>query len=46
MNGIDIVITLLQILFFLILARVLMSWIPLFTQKPLPYSNPPGAVSD
>ena len=40
MNGIDIVITLLQILFFLILARVLMSWIPLFTQKPLPYSNP------
>ncbi len=40
MNGIAIVIALLQVLFFLILARVIMSWIPLFTQKPLPYDNP------
>ena len=26
--------------FFIILARVLMSWVPMFTQRPLDYSNP------
>lgn len=40
MTGVEIVLVLLQILFFLILGRVLMSWIPLFTQKPLDFSNP------
>ena len=30
----------LQIVSFLILARVLMNWIPMFTQRPLNHSNP------
>ena len=29
-----------EILFFLILARVIISWIPMFTNRPLDYSNP------
>ncbi len=40
MDGIGIILTLLQILFFLILARVIISWIPMFTNRPLDYSNP------
>jgi len=39
-TGVEIVLVLLQVLFFLVLGRVLMSWIPLFTQKPLDFSNP------
>ena len=38
--GTDIVLILLQIIFFLVLGRVLMSWIPMFTQRPLNYDNP------
>ena len=26
--------------FFIVLLRVLMSWVPMFTQRPLDYSNP------
>lgn len=40
MTAIDIILIMLQVLFFLVLGRVLMSWIPLFTQKPLDFSNP------
>ena len=40
MDGIGIVLTLLQIIFFLVLGRVIVSWIPMFTNKPLPYDNP------
>lgn len=40
MDGIGIVLILLQIVFFLILGRVIMSWIPMFTQRPLNFSNP------
>ena len=29
-----------QIIFFLVLARVIMSWLPMITNKPLDYSNP------
>lgn len=40
MDGIGILLKLLQIVFFLILGRVIMSWIPMFTQRPLNFSNP------
>lgn len=30
----------LQVFFFIVLARVIMSWIPLITNKPLDYGNP------
>lgn len=40
MDGIGIVLILLQLVFFLILGRVIMSWIPMFTQRPLDFSNP------
>lgn len=40
MTAIDVILIMLQVLFFLVLGRVLMSWIPLFTQKPLDFSNP------
>ncbi len=40
MDGIGILLILLQIVFFLILGRVIMSWIPMFTQRPLNFSNP------
>ena len=40
MDGIGVVLILLQLVFFLILGRVIMSWIPMFTQRPLNFSNP------
>ena len=36
----EIVGQILRIYSFIILGRVLMSWIPMFTQRPLNYSNP------
>ena len=40
MNGVEVVILLLRIYSFLILGRVLLSWVPLFTQRPLDLRNP------
>ena len=40
MSGIDIVIQVLQIYTFIILGRVLLSWVPIFTKRPLNPSNP------
>ena len=40
MNPIGIAAVILQLFFFIVLARVIMSWIPLVTNKPLDYSNP------
>tara|TARA_B100000745_G_C19792934_1_gene260460 strand:+ start:82 stop:348 length:267 start_codon:yes stop_codon:yes gene_type:complete len=40
MDAIGIILTLLQVLFFLILARVVISWIPMFTNRPLNFNNP------
>lgn len=40
MNGLGIAAIIVQIVFFLVLARVIMSWLPLITNKPLDYSNP------
>ena len=37
--GTDIVLILLRIVLFLVLGRVLMGWIPMFTQRPLNYDN-------
>lgn len=36
----EIVGQILRIYSFIILGRVLMSWVPMFTQRPLNYSNP------
>ena len=40
MNGVGIAAIILQVFFFIVLARVLMSWLPMITNKPLDYSNP------
>jgi YggT family protein len=40
MSGIDAVLVVLQVFFFLVLGRVIISWIPLFTQRPLNPRNP------
>jgi YggT family protein len=40
MSVIGIAYIIVQAVFFLVLARVIMSWIPMFTNKPLDYSNP------
>ncbi|PZC49978.1 MAG: YggT family protein [Chloroflexi bacterium] len=40
MNGVEIAAIILQVFFFIVLARVLMSWLPMITNKPLDYSNP------
>ncbi len=40
MNPIGIAAVILQLFFFIVLARVIMSWIPLITNKPLDYGNP------
>jgi YggT family protein len=37
---VEIVGQILRIYSFIILGRVLMSWVPMFTQRPLNYSNP------
>jgi uncharacterized protein YggT (Ycf19 family) len=37
---VEIVGQILRVYSFIILGRVLMSWIPMFTQRPLNYSNP------
>jgi YggT family protein len=37
---VEIVGQVLRIYSFIILGRVLMSWVPMFTQRPLNYSNP------
>ena len=39
-NTLLIIARVLEIYTFVILGRVLMSWIPLFTSRPLDYSNP------
>ncbi len=39
-DGIALVLVLLQIIFFLVLGRVIVSWIPMFTNRPLNYNNP------
>lgn len=40
MSAIGLAAVILQVFFFIVLARVIMSWIPLITNKPLDYSNP------
>ena len=40
MSAIGLAAVVLQVFFFIVLARVIMSWIPLITNKPLDYSNP------
>ena len=40
MSGLGIAAVLVQIIFFIVLARVIMSWVPLITNKPLDYRNP------
>ena len=37
---IDAISFILQVYGFIIFARVLLSWVPMFTQRPLNYSNP------
>ena len=40
MSGLEILARILEIYWFVLLARVIISWIPLFTQRPLDYSHP------
>ena len=40
MSGLGILAQILEIYWFVLLARVIISWIPLFTQRPLDYSHP------
>lgn len=40
MNGLEIAAILLQGYFFIVLGRVILSWVPLITNNPLDYSNP------
>ncbi|MDE2639714.1 MAG: YggT family protein [Chloroflexota bacterium] len=40
MSALGLAAVVLQVFFFIVLARVIMSWIPLITNKPLDYSNP------
>lgn len=40
MEPLEIIGQILRVYSFIILGRVLMSWVPMFTQRPLNYSNP------
>lgn len=40
MSALGLAAVIVQVFFFIVLARVIMSWIPLITNKPLDYSNP------
>ena len=40
MSGLGVAAIIVQIIFFIVLARVIMSWLPLITNKPLDYGNP------
>jgi YggT family protein len=40
MSALGLAAVILQVFFFIVLARVIMSWIPLITNKPLDYGNP------
>ena len=40
MSGLGILAQILEIYWFVLLARVILSWIPLFTKRPLDYSHP------
>lgn len=40
MSGAGIGYIIVQAVFFIVLARVIMSWIPIFTNRPLDYTNP------
>lgn len=40
MSGIDVVIVVLEVYSLIVLGRVLLSWVPLFTQRPLDLRNP------
>lgn len=40
MSGLGIAAIIVQMIFFIVLARVIMSWFPLITNRPLDYSNP------
>ena len=40
MDTLDIIAQLLRIYGFIVFGRVLLSWVPMFTQRPLDYSNP------
>lgn len=40
MSGLDITLRIIEIYSLIIFARIIVSWIPLFTQRPLDMSNP------
>ena len=40
MSGVEVVVRVLQVYSVIILGRVLLSWVPLFTQRPLDLRNP------
>lgn len=40
MDTLDIIAQILRIYGFIVLGRVLLSWVPMFTRRPLHYSNP------
>ena len=40
MSGLDITLRIIEIYSLIIFARIIVSWIPLFTQRPLDLSNP------
>ena len=40
MDTLDIIAQILRIYGFIVLGRVLLSWVPMFTRRPLDYSNP------
>ncbi len=40
MDTLDIIAQILRIYGFIVLGRVLLSWVPMFTRQPLDYSNP------
>ncbi len=40
MSALGLAAVIVQVFFFIVLARVIMSWIPLITNKPLDYGNP------
>ncbi len=40
MSGLDITLRIIEIYSLIIFARIIVSWIPLFTQRPLDTSNP------
>ena len=39
MDTLDIIAQILRVYGFIVFGRVLLSWVPMFTQKPLDYSN-------